>query len=66
MTKHNDTITKQLLSQLPHYTLGLDWQGVYRAAKKRGESDDYARFLADEHCRLNRLPAEPPLVFSEE
>lgn len=65
MTKHNDTITKQLLSQLPHYTPGLNWGAVHRAAKKRGETDDYARFLADEHCRLNKLPAEPPLIFAE-
>lgn len=62
MTDHNEVLTKQLLSQLPHYTLGLDWGAVHRAAKKAGESDDYARFLADEHCRLNKIPAEPPLL----
>ncbi len=66
MTEHNEVITKQLLSQLPHYTPGLDWQAVFRAALKRGESQDYARFLADEHCRLNKVPAEPPLIFHQE
>lgn len=59
MTEHNEAITKQLLSQLPHYTPGLDWQAVFRAALERGESQDYARFLADEHCRLNKVPDEP-------
>lgn len=62
MTDHNEAITKQLLSQLYHYTPGLDWSAVHRAAKKAGETDEYARFLADEHCRLNKIPAEPQLL----
>lgn len=62
MTDHNEAITKQLLSQLYHYTPGLDWGAVHRAAKKAGESNEYARFLADEHCRINKIPAEPPLL----
>lgn len=66
MTEHNEAITKQLLSQLPHYTPGLDWQAVFRAALKCCESQDYARFLADEHCRLNKVPAEPPLTMLEQ
>ena len=65
ITSHNEVLTKQLLSQLPHYTPGLDWSAVHRAAKKAGESDGYARFLANEHCRLNKIPAEPPLIFAE-
>jgi hypothetical protein len=62
MTDHNEAITKQLLRQLYHYTPGLDWGAVHRAAKKAGESNEYARFLADEHCRINKIPAEPPLL----
>lgn len=66
MTDLTEALTKQLLSQLPHYSKGWNWDSVFRAAKMCGESDDYARFLANEHCRLNKIPAEPPLVFSEE
>lgn len=65
MTSQQDALTRQLLSQIPHYTPGLNWSAVHRAAKKLGESDDYARFLADEHCRLNKLPTEPPLTFAD-
>jgi hypothetical protein len=27
-----------------------------------GESDDYARFLAGEHCRINDVPLPKPLL----
>lgn len=63
MTDTNEALTRQLLSQLPHYTPGLDWLSVFRAARKVGESQDYARFLADEHCRITgRVRKEPQLA----
>lgn len=55
MTDHTEALTKQLLSTLPHYTPNHSWTQVYKAAKAKGEIDDYARFLANEHIRLNGL-----------
>lgn len=62
MTDLTEALTKQLLSQLPHYSKGWNWDSVFRAAKMCGESDDYARFLAGEHCRINDVPLPRPLL----
>ena len=61
MTDLTETLTKQLLSQLPRYSVGWGWESVFRSAKMCGESDDYARFLANEHCRINDVPPPRPL-----
>jgi hypothetical protein len=50
----NISITHQLINtlKLPSHA---SWSTVYEAAIKKGECADYARFLADEHCRLNGI-----------
>lgn len=52
MTPTNDTLIKQILSELPHYTPHHSWTQVFKSAKAKGETDGYAAFLADEHLRL--------------